>query len=750
MKLRHAYFLLWGNGPHWVIIILIIISNISCSSQENEDFHYQYDILPALFSHIPEETQLIEFGKAPHYAQYLLQGWSLFEEGHRWANATTATVYFYHHAIGKNKKIDITWASLPSSTKKKQRTGIILNDTHIKSLTVKPSIKTQSIRLPASALRPGFNLLTFQFSYTEKPARLDPNSQDERELAVAFQNILFANESTGGSPVVHEAEHQGFLQKANSGVGVFKKLPAAFELDIEYQSSKGMKASLEIIDEQGKKYRLSLPSGKNHVTRTFTLPREGIYKIHAACTGAKDGYIVWEKVLLNTQKPQEILENNSLNFVKRPGAARTQPDMLLYVIDTLRADHVGCYGYSRDTTPYIDAFAKENARYHNAYATSSWTKPSGASILTGLLPRNHHTNIRNAKLPDEVMTLAEILHKHGYYTVAFMTNGAMADYFGFNQGFSEFISFPEDHDSRAVHVRSDVVNTRVFEFLQEYVKTPDRKPLFMMIWSTDPHDPYTPPEHARKLFDIHQYTPLDIDLKLLTTIRHQGFEPTASQIEFMKARYDQEIFANDDSFGSLLDRLNSLGLYQEMTIVLTADHGEEFFEHKGVGHGLTLYNEQLRVPLIIKTPQIAPGAYDEIVQITDIYPTILDCLDIDEPYPLDGISLLNTGNHHNALYFEQNLAGNDLFARLDTTKKVIFNKQYFRPPTNPIIPVFESYTVEDIHEQKNLAIHGFEDYFRLQQLVAYIMNKSILGFQRVEADISPELDQQLRDLGYIK
>jgi arylsulfatase A-like enzyme len=293
------------------------------------------------------------------------------------------------------------------------------------------------------------------------------------------------------------------------------------------------------------------------------------------------------------------------------------------------------------------------------------------------------------------------------------------------------------------------VNEHIFDFLQEYTAHKERKPLFILVWMTDPHAPYVPPKNVQKLFDIDQYTLIDTSVNLLTKIREQTLVPTASQVEYIKTRYDQEIFANDRSFGRLLERLKTLGLYQNMTIIFSADHGEEFFEHHGVGHGFTLYNEQIRVPLIIKTPEIKPGVYTDVVALMDIYPTLLDMLDLAEPYPLDGISMLSPDTRHDMLYFEEALGGNVVFARLDSAKKLIFNRQYYRPPLTHIsLPVFEAYAAEDSDENQNLTIQGFEDFFRVQELVSYMNNKNVLGIQEEETEISPELDQKLRELGY--
>lgn len=716
----------------YIFVMMLIISLVSCSSENEENFNYSYDILQNHLLQIPETMQVIDFTKTSEaYDKYLLHGWYFPEASHTWASQHVK-LCFYNDSVSHDLQIDITWSAIPSKNNAPQMADVILNGSMLGTYPIEHDWMTTRVVLSASTLKTGINILEFVFSYTEKP--------DARELSVAFQKILFHQE-----PAFQKFNSQELSQKANSNVNVFVELPNIFELDITYQSFNKAAPRIEIIGEHTKTITIDLPPDKTNMKKKINLPQKGVYKMNFVTEGSEESYIVWKNVRLNMQKPGETPPDENSGFSKR-----TKPDILLYVVDTLRADHLGAYGYSRETSPHIDAFAKENVLYQNAYSTCSWTRASGASIVTGLLPRNHRTMTRQERLPDELVTLAEILQENGYYTVFFNTNGNICQVFGFDQGFNEPFHFLREN-GEFYHVLSDEVNDNVFHFLDGYLKKGDRKPLFLFIWTTDPHDPYIPPEYVRDLFDIHTYTPVDTRLGLIDDIRDGTIQLTASQIEFVKARYDQEIFANDTSFGNLLDRLKALGLYKDMLILFTADHGEEFFEHGGAGHGLTLYNEQIRIPLIMKTDRIAKGVYKEKAQTTDIYPTILDILDITPPYSLDGISLLNLSqSSERMLYFEEKLDGNDLFSNLDNKEKLIFNRKFHRPPTTEKIPLIELYDAADIQEDHNLSTEGFDDYFRLQQLVSYINGKNLLDVQSIEVEIPPKLDQRLKDLGYVR
>ena len=187
----------------------------------------------------------------------------------------------------------------------------------------------------------------------------------------------------------------------------------------------------------------------------------------------------------------------------------------------------------------------------------------------------------------------------------------------------------------------------------------------------DPHAPYTPDPAFRDLFDIRRYEPIDALEKseLIMRIRSGRIRPTPGQWEYMKTLYDQEVAFSDSSFGRLRGYMEDKGVYRDAVVIVTADHGEAFNEHGDVGHGSSLHNELIRVPLIIKAPPLSKGAHEERVQHTDLFPTLLDLLGLEPPYPLDGASLLRLTDPKRTLFFD--LATYNSTAVLDE-KKIIF------------------------------------------------------------------------------
>lgn len=300
---------------------------------------------------------------------------------------------------------------------------------------------------------------------------------------------------------------------------------------------------------------------------------------------------------------------------RRPAGER--PDLVVYLIDTLRADHLGCYGYPLELTPEIDAFAREATLFEDAIAQSSWTRASVASLFTGLLPTEHGANRRRQPLAPEAVTLAERLGRAGYRTVAFVTNPNVGVEFGFDQGFDEFVYREAES--------AEELNRLVAGWLDERRAAGDDAPFFLYVHTLEPHSPYEPPpEHRRRWApDVPEPGPSrpnrwidearadEVDVELL--------------VSRMEALYDAEIAAADEAFGAFLDLLRERGLYGDAVVALLSDHGEEFFEHRSFEHGKGVFEEVLRVPMIVRWGDAGPeGRVPEPVQHLDLFHTLLE------------------------------------------------------------------------------------------------------------------------------
>lgn len=306
-----------------------------------------------------------------------------------------------------------------------------------------------------------------------------------------------------------------------------------------------------------------------------------------------------------------------------------RPNIVLYVVDTVRADRLGVYGYEKPTSPRLDAFAAGAVLFENAYAQSSWTRPAVASLFTGLLPPAHRTVGRRSVLPEEADTLAEILAANSYEGLGLVRNPNVGRAFGFAQGFTRFRS--EDRE------RDETMLDRVRLWLDE--RRSADGPFFLFLHAIDPHGPYDPAPEFEEMFEAGGAPAHYRTVRYLLGLNRGEVEPEPGTAEALSRLYDAEVAQNDRAFGDLLDELEDRGLTEETAVIYVSDHGEEFAEHGRWEHGLSLYEEVLRVPLVMRLPGVPPRRVEAPAQHVDVLPTLLGYLGIEAP-PNDGRNLL--------------------------------------------------------------------------------------------------------------
>jgi arylsulfatase len=316
--------------------------------------------------------------------------------------------------------------------------------------------------------------------------------------------------------------------------------------------------------------------------------------------------------------------------------------LIVINIDSLRADHLGCYGYARDTSPFIDSLCRDAVVFERASAGSSHTRESVAALLSGRLPSKSGALGRHAAPGPPHLTLAERLHAHGYRTGLIDDSDALT-HPGFARGFETVAHLAREADASGGGPR---LSDAAVDFARE--TAPER--FFLYLHYRDPQAPYAPaPEFHRRLAEgpaPPQPLSLHADvLPRLAALRAQGFGPGDPRFEDLVTRYDAEIAASDAAVERLFRGLGELGVLEQALVVITSDHGEEFLEHDYLGHGWTLYEEVLHVPLLFW----APGAL-EATRVTprashvDLVPTILTLLGVpDDGSKVDGRPLFEPG-----------------------------------------------------------------------------------------------------------
>ena len=298
------------------------------------------------------------------------------------------------------------------------------------------------------------------------------------------------------------------------------------------------------------------------------------------------------------------------------GRGPAQYNVLLISIDTLRPDHLGCYGYEHIATPNIDRLADEGFLFLDAIATVPLTLPSHASLLTGLLPitsgvRDNGTFV----LSEQFTTLAEVFSEQDYSTGAFVATFVLDARFGLDQGFEFYDDDMGSEGQQSAFLwperRADAVNDTALKWFEAV-----REPFFAFVHYYDPHDPYTPPQAFADAYPTNLY--------------------------------DGEIAYTDSMLGNLLEALKANDLYDNTLIVLVSDHGEGLKEHNEAGHGILIYGSTMKVALMVKLPKgfrmggdlEPPAEIDYPVQLIDVFPTVLELADVEPDHNVDGVSLV--------------------------------------------------------------------------------------------------------------
>ena len=326
--------------------------------------------------------------------------------------------------------------------------------------------------------------------------------------------------------------------------------------------------------------------------------------------------------------------------------ARRPPDVVLIVVDTLRADRVGAYGNRRGLTPYLDGLAGEGARFTRAWAPSSWTKPSVASLFTSRYPSQHGVARFDSRLPAGEVTLAERLGEAGYIRVGFTANLTLIKGLGFAQGFQAWFPYGLEGDKP----RADRIVADTLAFIDELKITGSRRtfwkrwirePLFLYLQFMEPHAPYEPPEPWRSRFGIPPppgTSDREVNADVVDASRWNHIDD--ADLALLESLYDGEVAALDAGLAPLFEGLRTRGFLRDGIVIVTSDHGEEFREHRTLGHGSNLYEEQVRVPLLMRVPGGRPGlVVEEPVSLVDVAPTLLDVLGLRPEPAFEGRSL---------------------------------------------------------------------------------------------------------------
>lgn len=519
---------------------------------------------------------------------------------------------------------------------------VYLNGQTLRTVELSDGTQTQDVPVPAERVRAGENELMLRATGTtavggeEVSIELDSvhvvrDESPSTELATPSYGALVQD---GVGP--DSAKRRAMVLPAGAMASWYVHIPADAKLLLGMSASSAGGARIAVRPAGGQRTVISEGDvGTSWADRVHSLSdfADQVVRLDVESTA--------EQGTLALSAPQVVVP-----LPERPRPQAQARNVVVLTIDTLRASKLRPYNrQSRVRTPVFDAVVEDATLFEHAQSPENWTKPAVASILTSLFPMTHGTKQDSASLPAAALTLGEVYQEAGFQTASFLANGYVSDRFGFKQGWHHYTNYIREGRSTEAE--------NVFSEAAEWIEDHKSQRFFVYIQTIDPHVPYDPPDEFLRMYDPNpeQYTGV---VRNRMTGNQLG-EAKTGRLTFseadaarLAALHDGEISYHDRELGTFLDKLRELDLYDDTIFVITSDHGEEFDEHGSWGHGHSVYQELLHVPLVVrwKAADNAGVRVPHVVSTMDIGPTILEATGVDVPEAFEGQSLL--GHLHGA------------------------------------------------------------------------------------------------------
>lgn len=415
------------------------------------------------------------------------------------------------------------------------------------------------------------------------------------------------------------------------------------------------------------------------------------------------------------------------------------PNVLLISIDALRADHLGAWGYGRDTSVFLDELASQGTRYPLAFVNTHGTPPSHTTMLTSLYQETHRVGIADEtdqppdlSLPAEAETLQDILGRNGWTTVAVTGGGYMGDEFGFSRGFDVFEDQP-----RTVEQGTETLVRVLRQRLSE------QQPVFAVFHTYEVHSPYESPDSYNGLFGPDTCSIEPVAEAMVPIQSNADDQLSAEDFECLASLYDRGIRHTDDVMRLLFQDLTDMGFLDNVLVIITADHGEEFGDHGGLLHRGSLFEELIHVPLIVWGTHVPAGTVDPaLVSTVDIAPTILAWAGLDTPPIMEGRDLLRppAGDRPERVFSQY---GTQIYSLRTPRWKLIVGGKW----AHPVLFELE----HDKGENHNVArVHPATVDTLVDELATWRDSRPRLDLSNPPSvDLDPDTREQLESLGYL-
>ena len=614
----------------------------------------------------------------------LEQGWEAqpaerAAEGGLWVEGRAGDFRFYSATAGAvTLEAEATTLSPPDAP---QGVEVFLNGRSVHRASMSREWTRYEFPLPAADVRIGWNDVALRFDQAPRPMAADGKAQDPRRLAARFRRLRVRSElarsvwqERPAAVEVRSRDGVPLIAMPTDSVVTFHLLPESDEVlsgEIDVRpasptSGSEILASAEIIDGSGEihqmlVYQHALADG----AQRFEIPLQpwvgDAVKLRLRSWGRDNGTVEWKDLALLTRPDASVADViGPARLVVPPRSGRLgRPDVLLILLDAARAD---AFSHDAVPTPFADALAVDGTSFRGARAPAPWTGQSVPSMLTGRNPGATGAEVWRSPIPVDVPTLAERLGRVDYHTVVWSQHNLYGNNDSFRRGFDEFME-----------VRGTVADRARLPSADDLFV--DGRPTFALIHLLPPHGPYRPPEP----FDgsLSQWYTGDFPqsaASLNRASRPTGRKPTEDDVRYIRARYDENVRFADHLVGRLVQMFRDAGRYDDAVVIVTSEHGEGFFEHGRFLHTQQLYDEFLRIPLIIKWPQAQERFAADVqtpVGLVDIAPTLVDGLGLETPSPaFQGRTLL-------PLVFDDESLDRDLFIqtrgaeRLDVTPQPV-------------------------------------------------------------------------------
>jgi arylsulfatase A-like enzyme len=480
-----------------------------------------------------------------------------------------------------------------------------------------------------------------------RPLALMPTDSLDQLVAISSIELvprrLRFTEGAGRQVVDKQDEYRGAL---------YAKAPSSLSYPVNVPQGGRLVFGMGIVDKPVT-FRVSAGgSSQSLYSKTVTNPQ--VWEDAEIDLSAYAGRSV--RLVLQTESAAQGAVGLWANPVMTTTGVKPRPNVLIYMVDTLRASHTGVHGYSRATTPFLNKLAAGGIVFEDCHAQATWTKPSVASLMTSLYSYTHGIQMDTDTIPKGATTLAEQLRSAGYVTASAIANPFAGRVTGLERGFDYLMEYPvvdrQRTDAADRGTDSAALNRVVFPWLDRH----RNEPFFLYVHSTDPHAPYRPPADVEKKYANPAETAgFNRDYAAMRDLRQYGGGAVVGRADFRARgvdadawirraidRYDAEIEFNDRSLEALVAKLRDLRVLDDTLVIVVSDHGEEFLDHGWTGHGHSLYEELDHTVWVMWNPKRfpTPRRIKDPVQLIDVMPTLLDLLAVRADGIMQGISVV--------------------------------------------------------------------------------------------------------------